>query len=47
MNKILIYLNTSVLTGVWTNAYLSYTNMNKQDDLRNNIKEILKELKSN
>ena len=35
MNKILIYLNTSVLTGVWTNAYLSYKNLTNQQELKN------------
>ena len=34
MNRVLIYLNSSVLTGVWTNAYLSYKNLNNQQELK-------------
>lgn len=28
MNKVIIFLNTSVLFGVWTNVYISYLNLN-------------------
>ena len=34
MSRVLIYLNSSVLTGVWTNAYLSYKNLNNQQELK-------------
>ena len=46
MQRILLCINTSVLIGVWTNAYISYKNINNQIEMKKCIKQVAEELKN-
>ena len=46
MQCILLCMNTGVLIGVWTNAYIGYKNINNQIELKKYIKLMAEELKN-